>query len=450
MARFGVNRRGLWPDSQAKPSSGGGGGGVASVTAGDGTVTVGGTGTNPTVKVTSGTFDASGAAATAQTNAQTFATAAVATETTRAEAAEAALGSQPQPTITGGLPQPYNLILNEDFPTNAAWSSNRGLNPAVWRVIDNVSGQNGVTALASNVSVSGSNLIMQLSDSTHGAAIDSGAFSNSASADSQIAFPVGAIAEFKVNMPYVGGNFVNWGGGWLATNDFSSGSGSYCELDCIECNSGVPSVNYHDDAGQLGPTTVSVTGNAMHTVTVLRGASLITFWIDGTQVGTFVPADTKQCTLRLAFTWGNGNGNTFQAGSSGEFLCDYVRVWLPADMGLPTTAMNPILRSFGINNATTLPSSRFARWYDYTLAGNTTIDPPANWTSGTPAPNVGDHWGVIIRQGATGFTATLSSSFKLISGSSTIPNTANTVSQVDFVYDGTNWRQDTPVTTTPA
>lgn len=48
---------------QAETGGGGGGGTVDSVSAGDSTITVAGTGTNPTVKVTPGTFDASGAAA---------------------------------------------------------------------------------------------------------------------------------------------------------------------------------------------------------------------------------------------------------------------------------------------------------------------------------------------------------------------------------------------------
>lgn len=55
---------------------GGGGGSVDSVTAGDSTLTAGGTSTNPTLKVTPNTFDAHGAASTAQTAAQSFATAA--------------------------------------------------------------------------------------------------------------------------------------------------------------------------------------------------------------------------------------------------------------------------------------------------------------------------------------------------------------------------------------
>jgi hypothetical protein len=47
--------------------------------------------------------DASGAAATAQANAETFATGSVATETSRAEAAEALLAPKASPTFTGNL-----------------------------------------------------------------------------------------------------------------------------------------------------------------------------------------------------------------------------------------------------------------------------------------------------------------------------------------------------------
>src|SRR5690348_5465828 len=49
---------------------GGSGGGVASVTAADATITIGGTVDNPTVAVTAGTYDDAGAAATAQANAE--------------------------------------------------------------------------------------------------------------------------------------------------------------------------------------------------------------------------------------------------------------------------------------------------------------------------------------------------------------------------------------------
>src|SRR5208282_6510281 len=46
-------------------------------------------------------YDAAGAAATAQSNAESFATSAVATETSRAEAAEALLAPKDSPTFTG-------------------------------------------------------------------------------------------------------------------------------------------------------------------------------------------------------------------------------------------------------------------------------------------------------------------------------------------------------------
>jgi hypothetical protein len=54
-------------------ASGGGGGAVDSVTAGDSTITIGGTSTDPTVKVTPGTFDAAGAAAAALVTAEAHA-----------------------------------------------------------------------------------------------------------------------------------------------------------------------------------------------------------------------------------------------------------------------------------------------------------------------------------------------------------------------------------------
>lgn len=79
----------------------GGGDAVASVTAGDGTVTVGGTDNDPTVKVTPGTFDTFGSATTALSSAESYTdgkistevtarNAAIAVETARAEGVEAA------------------------------------------------------------------------------------------------------------------------------------------------------------------------------------------------------------------------------------------------------------------------------------------------------------------------------------------------------------------------
>jgi len=53
------------------------------------------------VKDQANNFDAAGAAVTAQTNAESFATSAVATETSRAEAAEALLAPKASPTFTG-------------------------------------------------------------------------------------------------------------------------------------------------------------------------------------------------------------------------------------------------------------------------------------------------------------------------------------------------------------
>ncbi len=60
-------------DTLTIDASGGGGGSVNSVTAGDSTITIGGTSTDPTVKVTGGTFDAAGAAAAALVTAEAYA-----------------------------------------------------------------------------------------------------------------------------------------------------------------------------------------------------------------------------------------------------------------------------------------------------------------------------------------------------------------------------------------
>lgn len=70
--------------------------GVQSITSTDGSITVAGTGTNPILTVTTGRFDAAGAAATAQTNAETFATNALNSAlagTSSAESPAAARGS---------------------------------------------------------------------------------------------------------------------------------------------------------------------------------------------------------------------------------------------------------------------------------------------------------------------------------------------------------------------
>lgn len=69
----------------------------------------------------SGAFDASGAAGTAQTNAQAFATSAVGTETTRAEAAEALLVPKSGATMTGELsPAVVALTFASSITVNAA------------------------------------------------------------------------------------------------------------------------------------------------------------------------------------------------------------------------------------------------------------------------------------------------------------------------------------------
>jgi hypothetical protein len=68
---------------------------VAGITAADATITIGGTGSNPTVKVTAGTYDLAGAASTA-----------VATETTRATAAEASKAPLASPVLTGNPTAP--------------------------------------------------------------------------------------------------------------------------------------------------------------------------------------------------------------------------------------------------------------------------------------------------------------------------------------------------------
>lgn len=88
------------------PAGGGGGGNVSSVFGRIGAVTAQ-SGDYTAVQVGA---DASGAATTAQGNAEAFATSAVATETTRAETAEALLAPKASPSFTGNPTAPTQLL----------------------------------------------------------------------------------------------------------------------------------------------------------------------------------------------------------------------------------------------------------------------------------------------------------------------------------------------------
>lgn len=114
------------------------GGTVTSVTAGDATITIGGSSTDPTVAVTAGTFDAAGAAATAQTNAEAYTDGAIAGEVTRADGAyataaqgaEADSAVQPADLATVATTGAYSDLTGKPTLGTAAAAATTDFDPA--------------------------------------------------------------------------------------------------------------------------------------------------------------------------------------------------------------------------------------------------------------------------------------------------------------------------------
>lgn len=213
----------------------------------------------------------------------------------------------PQPVGVGGL---WSLRFDDEF-TGSAIDRSR------WSTMDG-GHMNDVITRAANVSVSGGNLVLSLSDRSTGAEVSSSP--GDGAGGNGYVMPVGAYAEARISFPGNGGSIANWpawwesGPGWPAAgeHDIAEGLGSL-------------TVNYHSPSGAHNHGTVPGTwANSFHVYGMYRGPNYADVYWDGVKVRHYATDDNgKPGSLLLNV----GYGNDHVYGSGSQVRVDYVRAW---------------------------------------------------------------------------------------------------------------------------
>ena len=123
----------------------------------------------------------------------------------------------------------YKLVFDDEFNGSSVDTSK-------W-VIDTGPANNNITASASNVSVSGGNLILNFASATSGAEVQT--------PESGFGVPVGAYVEARVYFPGNGSQIYNWDAWWLSGPYWPAAG----EHDIAEVLNGQLTTNYHSPSG---------------------------------------------------------------------------------------------------------------------------------------------------------------------------------------------------------
>ena len=215
--------------------------------------------------------------------------------------------SGPQPLGVAGT---WTLAFSDEF--NGA-----SLDLSKWSTVDGWQ-MNGVTTRASNVAVSGGNLVLTLASSTSGAEICSGSECGAGAGAFHV--NVGNYAEARVYFPGSGTTIYNWPAWWISGPSWPSAG----EHDIAE-GLGQLTVNYHSPSGAHNQGGVPGTwSNAFHVYGVHRKATSADVYWDGVLVKSYRTDDNGQ-GQSLIFNIGEGSSHVY--GAASRMLVDYVRVW---------------------------------------------------------------------------------------------------------------------------
>lgn len=184
---------------------------------------------------------------------------------------------------------------------------------------------NNVTTHASNVAVSGGNLVLTLAAPGSGATINS-----DVPGGKQIS--VGEYVEARVSFPGSGGVPYNWPAFWISGPNWPNAG----EHDIAEgLGSDGLTVNYHGP-GSSSKNLGAPAGdwlNAYHTYGVYRAADHADVYWDGQLVKSYRTDDNGQPESMIFNVGGSGT-----YGAASQVKVDWVRVWKRQSTAPPTTA----------------------------------------------------------------------------------------------------------------
>lgn len=214
----------------------------------------------------------------------------------------------------------WTLAFEDMFPGTS-------LNTANWaaNVDGSTNSATNTTLVAGNVSVSGGNLILQLSSPTAGALVASSSVGGYAGGSSGPILAVGDCCECSMMVPgSSGASNYNWPAWWAAGASWPSNG----EEDIMEGNgSAMHALNYHAPSGSFnGPVPSGSWVNAFHSYTLVRGETTLDVYWDGKLVnsGTRTDAGGGQ-----ALIFAMGNSGNIVTGAAGAIHVAYVRMWTP-------------------------------------------------------------------------------------------------------------------------
>lgn len=220
----------------------------------------------------------------------------------------------PSSSAPVGISGTWSLKFDDEF--NGSSLNTKYWAPS-WFNGGKVNNDNGVTMNASNVSVSGGNLVLTLASSSSGATVDT---DPSQVSGGGYTFGTGYVTEARMYIPGNGSTVYNWPAYWTDGQSWPTNG----ESDIFE-GLGTATSNYHSPQGANNSGTIPGTWtNGWHTYALDREAGKDYIYWDGKLVRSY-SSDDGGAPQYLIFSVDCSGGCT--PGAASQVKVDYVRVW---------------------------------------------------------------------------------------------------------------------------